>query len=123
MNKLLIIIAITIFYGCVSHPNSNDEVVGIYTSLSGREYHYLQFFKDSTYEQVILGERLDDTLIKIKGEWHLSDTKEGTLFVTNWKRLLSKNSFNNSRHDACLLIANNKIIVSADDYRQNFLKK
>ena len=95
-------------------------MVGKYFSLSEDDKnHYLEFWPDKTYYNVLLNHK--DTIVKIQGNWDLLDD-QGTLYLTNWTFFDKTGNKTKRPNIISVTVSNQKIIFSGDDEKKNFKK-
>lgn len=123
MNRKLNIhvLFLCVLLSCSHYPDNDENVIGQYNSLSHADSNFFfQFNRDNTFLEVIIDDQ--GVIKKVKGEWHLLD-KKGHLYLSNWIEVDSKGHFKSINNGGTLLISNNTLFFSSDNYSRNFKKE
>jgi hypothetical protein len=117
--KIKYFLLVYLFCSCAHYPNSDQEILGTYNSLSKKnENFFFKFYVNKTFIQVL---KNNNHIIKISGKWKRLDT-QGNLYLSTWIETDYKGEFLCFAKGGLLLESNNTLFFSADDYTRNFRK-
>lgn len=106
-------------FSCANFPQPNEDVIGIYYSLSDKKYdYYFEIYSNKTFHQVLKNN--DQVIESIFGTWRLID-KKGTLYLSRWIELDHGNIVLHPK-GGTLLESNNILFFSSEDDNKNFKK-